>query len=837
MPENLAGLLYQATEKYPERLALVGHTGLRDDAWTYRRLTNTADKIAWQMLNVYRLNPGERILIHGVNNPQLVANYFACFSAGLIVVPLDRFSSVDFIARIAHLTQAKILLSDDEALQLPELPKISPAALAAAHVDYDRIQHDPKPDDIAGIVFTSGTTGAPKGVILTHRNIISNVKAIENIYPKQAGIRFLSLLPLSHLFEQTAGLFAPLYLGATIYYINQFQTKAVMRKLATKNITGVIAVPQMLEMLFQGLEKQIMDGGLEKRWQRWWKTAGYLPFSWRRFLAIKQFAAMNGTPVFFVSGGAPLPASLEQRWELLGIRVIQGYGSTECAPVISVNHYDKRMQNSVGWPVDCVKIELNPHGEILVRGENVSPGYWQNDAANALAFTEQHAFRTGDIGEFGGKGELYIKGRSKDMIVLANGMNVFPEDIEQVLCKQPGVMGCMITDLPDSRGLESITAVLSLSESIGENERQALAQTAVRNANSVLAQHQRISAIRLWQGDFPRNTLLKIQRWKVKAQLVAEQHTDNPAMPDRPVPKNPASIEQLLANVCNVPVESITDTCSLDLDLGCNSLARVELATLIEEQLGIFCDDAELIALQQVGDLKALLSRGERVSAQMRFPLWPLSRLAGMIRSCLQELLVVPVQKLLTTSFQVTGRENLRQLPLPALFIANHSSHFDTLTILRALPRPIRKQLCIAAAADYFFQNSAIGNALAVLINAFPFSREGSIRNSLEHCGELMDNGWSILIYPEGTRSATGQLLPFKPGIGLLATGLRAPVVPVAIDGGQRILPKGATWPTRSAVKVSFGEALHFTAEMDKQKVTVMLHDAVERLLEQQRSG
>lgn len=833
---NLAQLLQQASEKFHDRIALVGHIGLRDDVWTYNRLFDTTNDIASQLLGIYRLQPGDRVLIHGANSPELVASYFGCFTAGLIVVPLDRHSSDDFIARIARLTQAKALLSNDIQLQFDALQDISPEDLIHTKTDHGPVNHSPQADDVAEIVFTSGTTGTPKGVMLTHRNIIANVKAIEGVYPKQADIRFLSLLPLSHMFEQTAGLFTALNLGATIYYLNRFQTVTVMRKLEAKRIHCVIGVPQMLEMLLHGLEKQMLNSGAATHWQRWWKIAEWIPFQWRRSWAIRLFPAMAGTPEFFVCGGAPLSPEVELRWELLGVRVIQGYGSTECAPVVSVNRYDERIQGSVGWPVDCVRVALSEQGEILVQGDNVSPGYWQNEDATASAFTERHGYRTGDLGEFGSNGELYIKGRSKDMIVLANGMNVYPEDIEQILAKQAGVIACMVTDLPDDRGTDSITAIFCFPETVGEEKQQAIAHHAVRNTNTLLAPHQRIGAIRLWPGDFPRTALMKIQRYKVKTQLLSEQQNASPVTSTPAVPQNLNSVEQLLAGVCRVPVKNITDDTDLILDLGCDSLARVELSGLIEEQLGIICDDADMIGLQRVSELKALIERGERTGSKMSFPLWPLALVAGKVRDRLQSALVLPVQKLVSTSFEVTGVENLERLQLPAMFIANHTSHVDTLSILRALPNSIRRRLCIAAAADYFFRNRVVASLLALTINAFPFRREGSIRSSLEHCGELMDQGWSFLIYPEGTRSTTGRLLPFRPGIGLLATGLRAPVVPIAVSGGYDILSKGALWPRPGPVKVHFGEPIDIPAELDKQQATALLHESLSHLLDQQSS-
>ncbi|MCQ8105545.1 AMP-binding protein [Methylomonas sp. SURF-2] len=833
--KNIYALLQQAAVVFPERIALVERIQLRDERWSYRHLNQVADRMAEQLVYGYDFRPGTCLLLRGRPNPQLVAAYFACFKAGIVVVPIDPHLSIDFITRVAESTQAGAMLGNDQLPGFDALPQLSVAALAdtpSAHADFN---YRPQPDDIAEIVFTSGTTSNPKGVVLSHRNILSSVNAIQDIYPKQRSLRFLSLLPLSHLFEQTAGLFAPLLLGATIYFSGNFQSEVVMRKLEAKCIDGVIAVPQMLEMIWHALENQIVESGGQTRWRLWRRFAERLPFAWRRVLAQGLFPAMAGTPVFFVSGGASLPVNLERHWELLGVRVIQGYGTTECAPVISVNRYDDRIAGSVGWPVAGVTVTLSEQDEILVRGPNVSRGYWQNPAATRQVFSDAEGYRTGDLGAFGARGELYIKGRSKDMIVLANGLNVFPEDIELELGKQPGIGACMVTDLLDRHGRQCIAAILCFPEPMPEEERQRRAQEAVRNANAALAPHQRISDIRYWTGDFPRTPLLKIQRWKVKSRFVDTESTQDAVADTVTIRTRSASIEQLLANVCRVDIKSINDQTDLVLDLGCDSLTRVELAGLIEAQLGIICDDAELIAIREVGELKALLGRSERTAKKMRFPRWPLSELAVALRGQIQGVLLPVLQGLVTSSFEIKGLEHLTQARFPVMFIANHASHVDTLSILRAMPWTVRRRLCIAAAADYFFSKKLIAGLLSLSINAFAFSRDGSIRGSLEHCGELIDNGWSLLIYPEGTRSPDGQLLRFKPGIGYLATELGVPVIPVAISGGHKILPKGTNWPVRSPVRVHFGAAIHIAANMDKQQATDFLHACLANLIAEQQ--
>lgn len=833
---TLAELLFQIAENFGERPALIKRSGLRDDVWSYARLNGVARNVARQLREDYRLPPGSLVLVQGFNDPQLVAVYLGCLVAGVIIVPLDQHSSPDFIDRIAASVEASAFIGSPASSQPPAIPQISLADLDWSERPEAALTFSPKPDDIAEIIFTSGTTGQSKGVILTHRNLLFSIKAIQDAYPSWQEVRFLSLLPLSHLFEQCVGLFAPLLHGATLFYPDGRHSSAILQKLVKKRIHGVVAVPQLLALLLGAIETSIICSKRKQLWRQWPQIGRILPFGWRRFFTDRLFPEAARLPMFFVCGGASLPLPVELHLEYLGIRVVQGYGATECAPVIATNSFDRRIQGSVGWPKPRLLVKLSEQGEILVKGDNVTQGYWKNEAATRAAFTQDHFYRTADLGEIGPHGELYIKGRCNNSIVLANGLNVFPEDIEPVVEAQPGVARCIVMALPDATGSDCITAVLRLTEETeAPQEQMNIARNAIRLANASLAPYQRIAAVRIWRGGFPLTPLLKIQRWKVRDALLNANHqsihTANPV----PAIGELATLEQLLATVCKIPLQSISENADLDLDLGLDSLDRVELAVLLEQRLGVHLDDADLIGIRRVGDLENLLKRSEKATAEERFPSWPLTGATGAARRLLQQTIAFPVHRLLSRSFTVTGSENLRDLALPALFIANHSSHVDTLSILRALPAPIRRKLAVAAASDYFFSNGLLAILLPLAINAFPFTREGSIRTSLEYCGELIDNGWSVLIYPEGTRSTSGRLLDFKPGIGFLATGLGVPIVPVAVSGGFQILPKGAVWPQRHEVHVHFGVPINIPSGTEKQDATSILYASLLQLIDEQR--
>jgi long-chain acyl-CoA synthetase len=302
--------------------------------------------------------------------------------------------------------------------------------------------------------------------------------------------------------------------------------------------------------------------------------------------------------------------------------------------------------------------------------------------------------------------------------------------------------------------------------------------------------------------------------------------------PADPVADAASRLRRILAEAGQVAPEAIRSESDLALDLHLDSLARLVLALHLEEELGVAVDEAELAQARTCADVGALVERPPAAPAGApRQPRWALHRTVRPLRRALQAAVLLPAHRCLCRPFEVRGAERLRGLSLPALFVANHAGHLDTPSVLFALPPPIRSRLAMAAAADYFYRNRVIGTAVSLLFNAFPFSREGNVRASLAYCGELADAGWSILIYPEGTRSVSGELQAFESGIGLLASGLRLPVVPIAIEGTFAVLPKGAWRPRPGAVRVTFGAPVAVTSDAPAAETAAMLRQHVANLL------
>jgi long-chain acyl-CoA synthetase len=580
----------------------------------------------------------------------------------------------------------------------------------------------------------------------------------------------------------------------------------------------MVVVPRVMQLLMRMIERRATSAGVSTLWNWENRIAERLGMPMRRILFHRVHTGLGGRLSFFMCGGAALPADLAYRWERLGLRVIEGYGATECAPVIASNRFDDRCPGKVGRALDGVSLRLSDEGELQAKGANVFAGYWHDPERTALAITPDGWFRTGDIARQDSSGRFEIVGRLSDRIVLPSGMKVYPEDVEDVL-RGPAIVDCVVIGKPGPNGQEQVHAAIRAAEGVGA----ATVAQAVEAANARLALHQRVSGYTLWQGDFPRTALQKVRRSAVRAAIgkTTEQAGTSGHL---------GQAGDLLRQVAPGYSGQIDATKRLEADIGIDSLGLMELGSSIEVATGRPLSQEDITSLTTVGDLIRLLDPSREGSEVARFPDWPRRPAAVALRSLLQAILLTPLLALFARPFRVEGLERIGSVR-PLLIVANHSSHADTVSILRTLPRDLRRRTSVAAAADYFYATRMGGAMASLLLNTFPFARQGHVLDSLERCGELADEGWSILIYPEGTRSADGKLLPFKRGIGLLSIGLGAPVLPVAVTGGSRLLPKGRVWPRRAAVCVRFGAPLHIAPDAPVDETVARLQSAVAALM------
>ena len=823
--DTVVDFLRGAVEKYGSRDVLLFKPAFRYLRWTYSRLWDESGQVA-TLLQRRGLTKGDQVILWGPNSPHWVLIFFGCLRAGVIVVPLDLRSAPDYVARVVSRTEPKLAFTSrftpkgEADLGVPEVAfEELEGAIAGLpepeHVDIQR-------DDLAEIMFTSGTTGDPKGVMLTHRNLTANIEGITQYISCEPSSRLLSILPLSHMYEQMGGLFVTLYYGASVTYPTSRQPTVLARTMRERKITIMLLVPQGLELLMNGIEREVARQGREALWNRLLKIAERLPFRLRRRLFRRVHKQFGGKLDFIVSGGAALDPDLGRKWELLGVKIVQGYGATEASPVISNHTIEGRRHDSTGRPLPNVEVRISDAGEILVRGENVTPGYWRAPEETAKAF-DGDWYKTGDLGYFDDEGFLHIQGRMKDMIVLPSGQNVFPEDVQAVLTKHPRVKDATVVGLTRGSSVE-VHAALILEDADA-------AQEAVAWTNGQLAEQQRIRGFTVWSDeDFPRTHTLKVKKQIVIDTILGKIQPEPPAA--APAGGRPAggarSLLHIIAEMSKRDVEDIEDEAALGDDLELDSLGRVELLSAVEAELGVYMDEGQVGPETTVRQLVDLVQEGSRNPPMLSFPRWGMRWWCRMTRGALQRGVVFPFVAL-PYGLKVTGRERLEGITGPVLFASNHNLGLDNPLIIKAVPIEWRRRMAIAGAAN-LWRNPVWWIMNPLLGNGFPLAKEGSVRPSLENMGKIMDDGWSVLIYPEGELTVGGPIKPFMNGTGLVAVEGRIPVVPLRLHIHRLGTPTRFPFLRRGSVEVSFGEPLSFPPGTDYQDATAAIENAVKSL-------
>jgi long-chain acyl-CoA synthetase len=833
MSDTVVDLLAEAAARYDRRPALMIKPAFRTRRWRYRDLARLAPRVA-RILADDGVEPGDRVVIWAVNRPEWGIAFLGAVHAGAVLVPLDFRTAPDFATQVARRTDARLVLAS--AQTAPQAGALGlPIVLIEGLPDRARTA-DPlgtlkiAPDDLLEIVFTSGTTGDPKGAMLTHGNLVSNARSLLEVFRLEPNERLLSVLPLSHLFEQTVGFLTPLLAGASVVYPISRQPSVLVRTFREFRATMLLIVPQGLRLLDNAIERRVDATGRRATFEKLHRWARHLPPRLRRVLFRPVLGQFGGRLRTIAVGGAALDVDLAARWAEMGLDVLQGYGATEMAPVMTFTRSERNLVGTVGEAIPGVDVQIAPDGEVVARGPNRFVGYWQDPGATAAAIDAEGWYHTGDLGELSADGVLTLRGRKKDMLVLPDGTNVYPEDIEAVLARDARVRDATVIGT-GSDGEMRVHAVLLLDDA-------EQAASVVRDANANLGAHQQIRAHSVWpEVDFPRTHTLKVKKRLVLAALertevVAEPEPATPAA--RGIAALAGGIEgvaSLVAGVAGRPAESVTPESRLSSDLGLDSLGRVELLGVIEEELGTFVDDGALDPEATVAELHAMVEAARDAKRETGIFGWPLHPVMRALRIGLQELLMVPFVGLFYR-VRIRGEHHLKGLEGPVIFAPNHHLHSDNAIILTHLPLAWRWRLSVAAAADDIFGNRIRGVGAAVIGNAFPLAREGAIRRSLELLGARLDRDFSVLIFPEGELTVGGPLKPFKAGAGLIAVEGATPVVPmkVKIHRLSWIDQRGPGTSPRGDVEVVFGQPIHFAAGTDASAATAALEAAVAAL-------
>ena len=843
MPQTLA--------EYPQlhlarknEIAYVYRRGFRTLRWTYRQLAELAFRFARE-LEVRGIGKGDRVLLWGDNGAEWIGAFFGCMLRGAIAVPMDRIAAPDFAQRVMSDVDAKLVVcasalkmyaANRPCLEFEDLTDTLSQRSAEVYtpVAFSR-------DDPAQVVFTSGTTAEPRGVVLTHGNILASVDPIEREFPKYRKserlfhpIRFLELLPLSHVFGQFMGMFIPTLLGGTVHFQDSFKPSDIIETIKHERISVLVAVPRVVESLKNKLRDDLGEF-IENNWaiaekehflRRWWRFRRI-----RRLFGWKFWA--------IISGGAALDQNTEEFWRRLGYVVVQGYGLTETSSLISLNHPFKVGRRSIGKVLPGREMKLDAEtGEILVRGENVARQYWQGKELKPVT-GEEGWFRTGDLGAMDEEGNLYFKGRSKNVIVTGAGLKVYPEDLEQALRKQPEVRECVVFGIAKGGNAEAC-AVLLLNH--GSSDGTA----AVTNANQTLADFQKIRRWFVWpDDDFPRTSTqkpkLELIRRAAEAQFngtsANETATDNAT--------RGGALEELVGSITGKSIH-LKPGMHLENDLNMSSLDRVELMSAIESRYQVDLGDREFAKVNTMADLENLLKKSAPEVKKDDYPYsrWPQSTLVRGIRVLVYHAITLPYILVMARP-KVLGRERLKDFRGPALIISNHISQIDIGFLMAALPTQLRNRLGVAMQGEqlrsmryppknWFFLKrwwEQLQYALiAALFNVFSLPQRAKYRESFRFAGELADRGYSVVIFPEGRRTETGEMSPFRSGIGLLATQLNLPIIPMRIDGLFPFKIAKKHYAPPYAVQVRIGDPIKFEPAADPEEIAKELQRIIERL-------
>ena len=820
--------------------ALVEHRGVRRYTTSYGALTALALRVAAE-LERRGIGPGERVVLWGANSAAWIAVYFGCVLRGVLPVPLDAAGDPAFAASVVREVRPRWIAGDRNLLR-----RLGPEILSGLeYTELDRLENAfPQetaaslpitlgPDSPLQIIFTSGTTGTPKGVVHTHRNLLASLRPIEREIAKYRRyerwvhpLRFLHTLPLSHVFGQFMGLWVPPLLGATVVYEDRLTAGRLLGLIAEERVHVLAAVPRTLGLLRAQmlateprLAAELGSAAGETLGWRWWRFRRV-----HRTLGPRFWAA--------VCGGATLPQEVEAFWTGLGFARIQGYGLTETAALVTLNHPFQSTRGSLGKPLPGRVLRIAENGELLVRGEMVSTATWQGGRLQQQPQSAAHEgwLATGDLASIGEDGRVQFLGRTGQRLVTAAGLNVYLEDVEQALHAEPELGGAIVFPMASGDGGEEPAAVL-----LTQGGRQAAA-SAVEHANQSLAPHQQVRRWWLWPGlAFPRTASGKVQRRTVAAW--AEKQSDAPGA-NRGAPSGEEDPVLRLLDSLGRRRGPVTDETRLTEGWGLDSMGRVALAVMLEEELGLELGDSRLATAQNLGDLRRLLRptgtvprtgaitppragngsppRSQplapiqsplagKAGAPYRYPRWPWSPPVRLLRALFTEALLRPLVRLLgaprierdpgTAAYAKPGTA-------PMLLIANHRTAMDVPLLLYALPRALRGRVAVAMSGEMLagWQRSwslrPLPAALAehrrwwgpiaafllqALLNVFPLPRTIGFRESFRHAGRALDHGYNVLLFPEGRRAQEEVMLPFKPGLGLLAQEAHAALLPMAL--------------------------------------------------------
>jgi long-chain acyl-CoA synthetase len=833
---DLLELFETSTKRHATRVAMRIERDGHKEQYTYADLRELATRAAG-FLASQGIKPGDRVMLVSQNAPEWGMTYFGVLKAGATCIPVDPESSTDEIINFTRAGDAAaIVLSEKLTEDHPELKdRLAAAGLPARLWTFDDVfaLPDEATEDqriallpqrvlaqsVASLIFTSGTTGRPKGVMLSHRNLTSMVSMLSSVFDMTTKDGVLSVLPMHHTFEFSTGFLTPLSRGAQITYLPELTSDALARAIKNGHVTGMVGVPALWELLHRRIKNRLYEqsdwigktADLMIRGNAWLRDKTPLNLGQILFYPIHE--GLGGRIRYFISGGSALSEKIQKDFQGLGFTILEGYGLTEASPVLTVTRPENGMlSGSVGKSLPGVEIRIaeanaNGVGEVIARGPNVMLGYFEDQDATRSTLVDRWLY-TGDLGRLDDDGNLYLVGRSKEIIVDTNGKNVYPDELEELYANSPYIKELSIVGLPDGIGEKVACLAVANDEydiALSRADLRRRVEEHFREISASLPYYKRVKVLQFTDIELPRTATRKVKRLEVvqiMQNLELTQKSGRPPFARESAGADSVWVLKAVASVCNQPLDEISISTRLS-DLGFDSLMFVELGTAIENAGGSISAPERFNEIQDIKELISVVSRGsgtaprldaatargesERRKGEDEINVPSLARVIGTKS-------VEVVQRLFYEQFLNTKYEGGTNIPPHTNFIvtANHCSHLDMGLTKMALGEAGR-DIVVLAAADYFFDTKYKRAVMENFTNLVPMERTGSLRQSLRHAREYLDRGFNALIFPEGTRSMTGQMADFKPVVGYLALHSRVGILPLYLYGTYEAFPKGST--------------------------------------------
>jgi long-chain acyl-CoA synthetase len=827
---DLLELFETSTKRHATRVAMRIERDGRKEQYTYADLRELATRVAG-FLASEGIKQGDRVMLVSSNAPEWGMTYFGVLKAGATCIPCDPESSTAEILNFARAGNAAGVICSDaiindhpdlrERLQELGLARLwtyeEVFALPDEQTEDERIALLPQrahPQGVASLIFTSGTTGQPKGVMLSHRNLTSMVSMLSSVFDMTTRDGVLSVLPLHHTFEFSTGFLTPLSRGAQITYLPELTSDALARAIKNGHVTGMVGVPALWELLHRRIKNRLYE---RSDWIG--KTADNLihanawlrdktPLNFGQVLFYPIHEGLGGRIRYFISGGSALSEKIQRDFHGLGFTILEGYGLTEASPVLTVTRPENRLlTGTVGKPLPGVEVRIvepdaSGVGEVVARGPNVMLGYYEDEAATRKTLVERWLY-TGDLGRVDDDGNLYLVGRSKEIIVDTNGKNVYPDELEEIYGNSAYIKELSIVGLPDGIGEKVACLVVADDEfdiSLSRSALHRLVEEHFRDVSASLPYYKRVKVLHFTDVELPRTATRKVKRREVVQIMEALEESQRSGRRGGVQEAANADALWLLGLVATAANRSRSEV-SIDSrlsDLGFDSLMFVELATSIENAGGSISAPERFNEIQDVRELLTVVSRqGAPATKQEIRPedrkkddeihVPSFVRTAGTRTGDF-------LQRFLYDQFLKTHYEGRSNIPPHTNFIvaANHCSHLDMGLTKMALGE-FGKDLVALAAADYFFDTKYKRAVMENFTNLVPMERTGSLRQSLRHARSFLDQGYNALIFPEGTRSMTGVMADYKPVVGYLALHARVGILPMYLEGTYEAMPKGTT--------------------------------------------